>query len=154
MVVRGRPAAAAVLYRREAVPIDRLSAAAVLDYMVDHDETKIVATFTETIAEPERYVAALDRAAAAGKPVVVLKVTLSPVLPPATTSVAVRRPAAVAVIAPSVVSTFVKVNAPAPASTIDPAVVEDTSTSLAAANSIEPAVSVLVPADGLPPISA
>jgi len=51
-----------------------VSAAAVLDYMVDHEETKIVATFTETIAEPERYVAALDRAAEAGKPVVVLKV--------------------------------------------------------------------------------
>ena len=51
-----------------------VSAAAVLDYMVDHDETKIVATFTETIAEPKRFVAALDRAAAAGKPVVVLKV--------------------------------------------------------------------------------
>lgn len=51
-----------------------VSAAAVLDYMVDHDETGIVAAFTETIAEPERFVAALDRAAAAAKPVVVLKV--------------------------------------------------------------------------------
>jgi acyl-CoA synthetase (NDP forming) len=51
-----------------------VSAAAVLDYMVDHAETRIIATFTETIAEPERFVAALDRAAAAGKPVVVLKV--------------------------------------------------------------------------------
>lgn len=51
-----------------------VSAAAVLDYMVDNDETEIVATFTETIAEPERFVAALDRAADAGKPVVVLKV--------------------------------------------------------------------------------
>ena len=51
-----------------------VSAAAVLDHMVDHDETEIVATFTETVAEPERFVAALDRAAAAGKPVVVLKV--------------------------------------------------------------------------------
>lgn len=55
-----------------------VSAAAVLDYMVDHDETEIVASFTETIAEPERYVAALDRAAAAGKPVVVLKVGKTP----------------------------------------------------------------------------
>ena len=51
-----------------------VSAAAVLEYMVDHDETEIVATFTETVAEPERFVAALDRAATAGKPVVVLKV--------------------------------------------------------------------------------
>ena len=55
-----------------------VSAAAVLDYMVDHAETEIVATFTETIAEPERFVAALDRAAAAGKPVVVLKVGKTP----------------------------------------------------------------------------
>ena len=51
-----------------------VSSAAVLDYMVDHDETKIVAIFTETIGEPDRFVAALDRAAAAGKPVVALKV--------------------------------------------------------------------------------
>jgi acyl-CoA synthetase (NDP forming) len=34
----------------------------------------VIATFTETVREPERYVTALDRAAAAGKPVVVLKV--------------------------------------------------------------------------------
>ncbi len=51
-----------------------VSSAAVLDYMVDHDETRIIAIFNETISEPERFVAALDRAAEAGKPVVVLKV--------------------------------------------------------------------------------
>ena len=51
-----------------------VSAADVLDYMVDHKETEVIATFTETIAAPERYVAALARAKAAGKPVVVLKV--------------------------------------------------------------------------------
>ena len=34
----------------------------------------MIATFTETVREPERYVAALDRAADAGKPVVVIKV--------------------------------------------------------------------------------
>jgi acetate---CoA ligase (ADP-forming) len=34
----------------------------------------VIATFLETVREPERYVAALDRAAAVGKPVVVLKV--------------------------------------------------------------------------------
>ncbi len=51
-----------------------VNAADVMDYMIDHDETKIIATFTETIADPERYVAALDRAADGGKPVVVLKV--------------------------------------------------------------------------------
>src|SRR5246500_5407647 len=41
---------------------------------IDDPATKVIATFTETVREPERYVAALDRAAAAGKPVVVLKV--------------------------------------------------------------------------------
>lgn len=45
-----------------------------IDYMIDDPATKVIATFTETVREPERYVAALDRAAAAGKPVVVLKV--------------------------------------------------------------------------------
>jgi acetate---CoA ligase (ADP-forming) len=45
-----------------------------LDYVIDDPATKVIATFTETVREPERYVAALDRAAAAGKPVVVLKV--------------------------------------------------------------------------------
>ncbi|MFL6797943.1 MAG: acetate--CoA ligase family protein [Xanthobacteraceae bacterium] len=45
-----------------------------LEYLVDDPATKMIATFTETVREPERYVAALDRAAAAGKPVVVLKV--------------------------------------------------------------------------------
>jgi acyl-CoA synthetase (NDP forming) len=45
-----------------------------LDYMIDDPNTKVIATFTETVREPERYVAALDRAADAGKPIVVLKV--------------------------------------------------------------------------------
>jgi len=45
-----------------------------LDYLIDDPATSVIATFTETVREPERYVAALDRAAAAGKPVVVLKV--------------------------------------------------------------------------------
>src|SRR5437667_3551806 len=45
-----------------------------LEYMIDDPNTKAIATFTETVREPERYVAALDRAADAGKPVVVLKV--------------------------------------------------------------------------------
>jgi acyl-CoA synthetase (NDP forming) len=45
-----------------------------LDYAVDDPNTKVIATFTETVREPERYVAALDRAAAKGKPVIVLKV--------------------------------------------------------------------------------
>ncbi len=45
-----------------------------IDFLVDDPATRVIATFTETVADPERYVAALDRAAAAGKPVVALKV--------------------------------------------------------------------------------
>jgi acyl-CoA synthetase (NDP forming) len=45
-----------------------------IEYLIDDPATKVIATFTETVREPERYVAALDRAAAVGKPVVVLKV--------------------------------------------------------------------------------
>jgi acyl-CoA synthetase (NDP forming) len=45
-----------------------------LDYLIDDPNTKVIATFTETVREPERYIAALDRAADAGKPVVVIKV--------------------------------------------------------------------------------
>jgi acyl-CoA synthetase (NDP forming) len=45
-----------------------------LEYLIEDPATKVIATFTETVREPDRYVAALDRAAATGKPVVVLKV--------------------------------------------------------------------------------
>jgi acyl-CoA synthetase (NDP forming) len=45
-----------------------------LEHLIDDPATKVIATFTETVREAERYVAALDRAAAVGKPVVVLKV--------------------------------------------------------------------------------
>ncbi len=45
-----------------------------LDALVDDPETEVVAAFLESVREPERFVAALDRAAAAGKPVAVLKV--------------------------------------------------------------------------------
>ena len=31
-----------------------------IDYLVDDPNTKVIATFTETVREPERYVAALD----------------------------------------------------------------------------------------------
>jgi acyl-CoA synthetase (NDP forming) len=48
--------------------------AAFIDYLVDDPATKVIATFTETVRNAERYVAALDRAADRGKPVVVLKV--------------------------------------------------------------------------------
>ncbi len=45
-----------------------------LEWLIDDPNTKVIATFTESVREPERYVAALDRAADAGKPVVVVKV--------------------------------------------------------------------------------
>jgi acyl-CoA synthetase (NDP forming) len=45
-----------------------------LEYLVDEPETKVIALFTESVREPDRFVAALDRAADNGKPVIVLKV--------------------------------------------------------------------------------
>src|SRR5499427_3033377 len=51
-----------------------LAAADYLEYLVDDPLTKVIGAFIETIRYPDRFVAALDRAAAHGKPVVVLKV--------------------------------------------------------------------------------
>jgi acyl-CoA synthetase (NDP forming) len=48
--------------------------AAYLEYLIDDAATRVIATFTESVRDPGRYVDALDRAAVAGKPVVVLKV--------------------------------------------------------------------------------
>lgn len=45
-----------------------------IDYLADDPNTTVIATFTEAIRNPEKYVAALDKAAGNGKPVVVLKV--------------------------------------------------------------------------------
>jgi acyl-CoA synthetase (NDP forming) len=45
-----------------------------MEYLVDDPATKIIATFIETVREPDRFIAALDRAAAKDKPVIVLKV--------------------------------------------------------------------------------
>ncbi|MEX2454281.1 MAG: acetate--CoA ligase family protein [Rhodospirillaceae bacterium] len=45
-----------------------------IDFLADDPNTRVIATFTEAIRDPERYVAALDKAADNGKPVVVLKV--------------------------------------------------------------------------------
>lgn len=45
-----------------------IGSARYLDYLVDDKATRSIALFSEAIAEPERFVAALDRAAAAGKP--------------------------------------------------------------------------------------
>lgn len=50
------------------------STADYIDYLADDPNTRVIATFTETVRNPERYVAALDKAADRGKPVVVLKV--------------------------------------------------------------------------------
>src|SRR6516164_4062431 len=49
-------------------------AADYLDYLVDDPHTKVIGCFIETVRSPDCFAAALDRAAAQGKPVVVLKV--------------------------------------------------------------------------------
>jgi acyl-CoA synthetase (NDP forming) len=50
-----------------------LTAADYLEYLVEDPHTAVIGAFIETIRQPERFVAALDRAAALGKPVVMLK---------------------------------------------------------------------------------
>lgn len=45
-----------------------------LEAMIEDEATRVIALFNESVRRPERFVAALDRAADAGKPVVVLKV--------------------------------------------------------------------------------
>jgi acyl-CoA synthetase (NDP forming) len=49
-------------------------AADVLEYLVDDPATRVIALFLESVRQPERFLAALDRATDRGKPVVVLKV--------------------------------------------------------------------------------
>ncbi|MGH6689392.1 MAG: acetate--CoA ligase family protein [Gammaproteobacteria bacterium] len=51
-----------------------LVAADFLEHLIDDEATAVIAMFLESVRQPERFVAALDRAAARGKPVVVLKV--------------------------------------------------------------------------------
>ncbi len=51
-----------------------VTAAAYLERLIDDPLTKVIGMFIESIREPERFVAALDRAADVGKPVIVLKV--------------------------------------------------------------------------------
>ena len=51
-----------------------LAAADYLEYLVDDPHTAVIGAFIETVRHPDRFVAALDRAAARGKPVVVLQV--------------------------------------------------------------------------------
>ncbi len=50
------------------------TAARYIEYLIDDPETGVIALFAEAVREPERFVAALDRAHDAGKPVIVLKV--------------------------------------------------------------------------------
>lgn len=51
-----------------------VTSAAFLEYLVDDPATKVIAAFLETVREPDRFIAALDRAAEKNKPVIVLKV--------------------------------------------------------------------------------
>jgi len=51
-----------------------LAAVDFLDYLIDDPRTRVIALFLESVRQPERFVAALDRAADTGKPVVVFKV--------------------------------------------------------------------------------
>ena len=51
-----------------------LVAADFLEYLIDDPGTRVIALFLESVRQPERFVAALDRAADRGKPVVILKV--------------------------------------------------------------------------------
>ena len=48
--------------------------ASYIEFAIDDPNAKVIATFTESVRNPDRYIAALDRAAAKGKPVIVLKV--------------------------------------------------------------------------------
>jgi acyl-CoA synthetase (NDP forming) len=49
-----------------------------LEALIDDEHTRVIGLFMESVQHPERFVAALDRAADAGKPVVVLKVGRHP----------------------------------------------------------------------------
>jgi acyl-CoA synthetase (NDP forming) len=51
-----------------------VTAAEFLEYLVEDRQTRVVGGFIETVREPARFAAALDRAAALGKPVVILQV--------------------------------------------------------------------------------
>ena len=51
-----------------------VDAAAFLEFLIDDPHTETIGCFIETVRAPDRFAAALDRAAAKGKPVVVLKV--------------------------------------------------------------------------------
>src|SRR5207302_24535 len=50
------------------------TAADFLEHLIDDPETRVIGGFIESVRSPERFAAALDRAAALDKPVVLLKV--------------------------------------------------------------------------------
>ncbi|GGK74685.1 acetate--CoA ligase family protein [Mangrovihabitans endophyticus] len=51
-----------------------ITAADVVDYLLDDDATKVIALFLESIRDPHRFLALADKALTVGKPLVVLKV--------------------------------------------------------------------------------
>lgn len=55
-----------------------ITATDVVNYLVDDENTKVICLFLEQIAHPAEFARAAERAAAAGKPIVVLKVGSSP----------------------------------------------------------------------------
>jgi acetate---CoA ligase (ADP-forming) len=56
-----------------------ITTADVLGYLADDDQTRVICLFLEEIREPDRFAAAAEAAAAAGKPIVALKSGSSPV---------------------------------------------------------------------------
>jgi acyl-CoA synthetase (NDP forming) len=56
----------------------QIDLAQIVDYLVDHAPTKGIAVFAETIRNPRAFAAAAERARAAAKPIVILKVGRSP----------------------------------------------------------------------------
>ena len=56
-----------------------ISTADVLGYLASDEQTRVICLFLEEISEPDRFAAAANTAASAGKPVVVLKTGSSPV---------------------------------------------------------------------------
>lgn len=55
-----------------------ITAADVVEYLIEDDHTKVIALFLEGIRDPARFTELADRALVAGKPMVVLKVGRSP----------------------------------------------------------------------------
>jgi acyl-CoA synthetase (NDP forming) len=51
-----------------------ITAADVIEYLLDEDQTRVIALFLESIRDPDRFLSLADRALAVGKPVVALKV--------------------------------------------------------------------------------